>query len=160
LGWGVVLTAAVGADAVTRASAAYKGRRISHPEWAEAGGERLELMTVTQNSSVVACNLYRMPKGQRAEPLGCYDSQQAGRDALYQWVRYVNDGGTVEEWRLHNKAQAWTAWHQEWLHQIREHAVEVLGWLGDHPGQEQYANEQMKQAIYDLDGGGDARGSR
>lgn len=124
---------------------AHASRPITHYVNRDAGGEHLQLMTVTQNGLVIGCYLYRLCTGLR-EPLTSYASYQEGLAGLDQWVRYLSDGGTVEEWREHNRAQAWIAWHQDWRHRMAEHAVQVKQWLKDHPEGKPYAEKQFKQA--------------
>ncbi len=127
-------------------------RLKSSYEYREAGGEHVSLMTVTQGGFFQGSYLCRMVgKGRhsRREPLGSYTWEQDGRVAFAELVRYLNDGGTVEKWRQHNRAQAWIAWHQDWTCRIEAHAADVKRWLKDHPEGLPYANEQFKQAWHE-----------
>jgi hypothetical protein len=81
-----------------------------------------------------------------------YATCQEALAGLDQWVRYLNDGGTVEEWREHNRAQAWIAWHQDWRRRMAEHAEQVKRWLKDHPEGKPYAEQQFKQACLEWAG--------
>jgi hypothetical protein len=108
----------------------------------EAGGERLSL----QIDLATGCYLYRLLKNGR-ESLGRYACYQDALAALDQWVAYLNNGGTVEAWKEHNRTLAWVAWHQDWRRRIVEHHIAVKRWLKDHPESAQKVNGDAKKAL-------------